>query len=248
MDEQLVIYYALAFARLMGFFALIPLFSSESIQPMVRAVILMGFTPFIIHIPHPDTYFAMNGMLLAIVVKEALIGLFLGFLVSLPLRVPELIGEIIDNQRGAAVTAQYNPTMSGEASILGQFLSLAIITYFYLDGGLHQLITIVIQSFVIQPLGSTGFNFGESVWAVVEPMFVSYMTLFAILSLPVMIAMFVAEISLGVSSRFAQSINVFALAQPIKSLVAILFLIALYPRILHSIQLFFQKTVEVLHV
>jgi type III secretory pathway component EscT len=46
-----------------------------------------------------------------------------------------------------------------------------------------------------------------------------------------MAAMFLAEISLAMASRFAQSLNVFSLAQPIKSLVAISMLITLMPKI-----------------
>ena len=50
-------------------------------------------------------------------------------------------------------------------------------------------------------------------------------------ALPVMAVMLLAEISLAVASRFAQSLNVFSLAQPIKAMVAISMLITLMPKI-----------------
>jgi type III secretion protein T len=62
-------------------------------------------------------------------------------------------------------------------------------------------------------------------------MFGRYLGVFAILTLPVMAAMFLAEIALAVASRFAQSLNVFALAQPIKALVAISLLVTMMPLI-----------------
>jgi type III secretion protein T len=46
-----------------------------------------------------------------------------------------------------------------------------------------------------------------------------------------MAAMFLAEIALAVASRFAQSLNVFTLAQPIKALVAISLLVTMMPLI-----------------
>jgi type III secretory pathway component EscT len=66
-------------------------------------------------------------------------------------------------------------------------------------------------------------------------MFTRYLSVFAILTLPVMVAMFLAEIALAVASRFAQSLNVFSLAQPIKALVAISLLITMMPRINYEV-------------
>ena len=49
-----------------------------------------------------------------------------------------------------------------------------------------------------------------------------------------------AEISLAVASRFAQSLNVFSLAQPIKAVVAISMLITLMPKINREVTSYIQ--------
>ena len=64
--------------------------------------------------------------------------------------------------------------------------------------------------------------------------------MFVILTLPVMAVMFLAEISLAVASRFAQSLNVFSLAQPIKAVVAISMLITLMPKINREVTSYIQ--------
>jgi type III secretion protein T len=46
-----------------------------------------------------------------------------------------------------------------------------------------------------------------------------------------MVAMFMAEVALAIASRFAQSMNVFSMAQPIKALLAITMMIPLLPKI-----------------
>jgi type III secretory pathway component EscT len=43
--------------------------------------------------------------------------------------------------------------------------------------------------------------------------------------------MFMAEISLAIASRFAQSMNVFSMAQPIKAVIAIAMMIPLLVKI-----------------
>jgi type III secretory pathway component EscT len=66
------------------------------------------------------------------------------------------------------------------------------------------------------------------------------MSVFVLLALPVMVVMFLAEIALAVASRFAESLNVFTLAQPIKAIVAISMLIALMPKLSFEFEVFIQ--------
>ncbi|NBW47551.1 MAG: hypothetical protein EBR46_05370, partial [Betaproteobacteria bacterium] len=86
-------------------------------------------------------------------------------------------------------------------------------------------------SFKLLPVDQYAPISGDNAWTVLLDMFIRYLSVFAILTLPVMAAMFLAEMALAVASRFAQSLNVFALAQPVKALVAISMLVTMMPRI-----------------
>jgi type III secretion protein T len=111
-------------------------------------------------------------------------------------------------------------------------MSLAMVVYFFSSGGFDQLVIMMAGSFKLIPMDQfTIGSVADNVWALTLEMFIRYLTVFVILTLPVMAAMFLAEISLAMASRFAQSLNVFSLAQPIKSLVAISMLITLMPKI-----------------
>lgn len=238
LDVQLVAVLVLCFARLYGFLNFFPLVSGEQVPAMVRAVLCLALTPFIglplLGTPAGalDDGFGEFYLLLG---KEAVVGTFLGLMAGLPLRLPEIIGGMIDNQRGTAVTDTYNPTSGSDASLLGQLLSLTLVVYFFTAGGFNQLILLLGGSFKLLPLASLVPVAGFDAWHVMLEIFVRYLGVFAILTLPVMAAMFLAEISLAVASRFAQSLNVFTLAQPIKALVAISMLVTLMPRLSHEI-------------
>ena len=223
----------LAFARLFGFMYFFPLISGDQVPPMVRALMCIGLTPFVA-MPQflrgaldPGTM----PLFYALLAKEAVVGAFLGLLVGLPLRLPEIIGDMIDNQRGSAVTDTYNPTSGSDASLLGQLLSLTMVVYFFASGGFIQIILMLAGSYRLLPLDGFAFTTGENAFQIMLELFLRYLSVFVILTLPVMLVMFLAEISLAVASRFAQSLNVFTLAQPIKALVAISMLITLIPRI-----------------
>jgi len=64
------------------------------------------------------------------------------------------------------------------------------------------------------------------------------------MTLPIMAAMFLAEISLALASRFAQSLNVFSLAQPIKAMVAISMLVTLMPKINRELTVFMNDLIN----
>jgi type III secretion protein T len=227
----------LSFIRLYGFMYFFPLISGEQVPAMVRAVLCMALTPFLAF-PLLDSgagALVDTREIYLLLFKEAAFGAFLGLVTGLPLRLPEIIGGMIDNQRGTAVTDTYNPTSGSDASLLGQLLSLTLVVYFFTAGGLDQLVLMLGGSFKLLPISSYVPTVDTDIWQVLLEMFTRYLGVFAILTLPVMVAMFLAEIALAVASRFAQSLNVFSLAQPIKALVAISLLVTMMPRITHEV-------------
>lgn len=237
LDVDWVAVMVLSFVRLYGFMYFFPLISGEQVPAIVRAVLCMALTPFL-GFPQMASGVAdqvdMREIYL-LLFKEAAFGAFLGLITGLPLRLPEIIGGMIDNQRGTAVTDTYNPTSGSDASLLGQLLSLTMVVYFFSSGGLDQLVLMLAGSFKLLPISSYVPVVDSNIWLVMLEMFTRYLSVFAILTLPVMVAMFLAEIALAVASRFAQSLNVFSLAQPIKALVAISLLITMMPRINHEV-------------
>jgi type III secretion protein T len=233
LNAEWVAVLVLTFARLYGFMYFFPLISGEQVPAMVRAVLCLALTPYL-GLPLIN---AGEGQLIEVdsiyllLFKEACAGAFLGLVCGLPLRLPEIIGGMIDNQRGTAVTDTYNPTSGSDASLLGQLLSLTMVVYFFSSGGIDQIVLMIGGSFKLLPVSGFIATDGTDVWRVLLDMFTRYLKVFAILTLPVMAAMFLAEMALAVASRFAQSLNVFSLAQPIKALVAISLLITMMPRI-----------------
>ena len=226
--------FILVFARIYAFINFLPLIGGEDVPAMVKAILCFSLTPFLtMPLVAQGVGIDSEAPFYALLIKELLIGALMSLIVSFPLRIPEIIGDIIDNQRGAAVTDSFNPTSGGQTSMLGQLLSLTIMVYFLTEGGFTSLTELVGNSFAITPAGAMEMlQFGnQKLYDTLLKIFVNYLELFAILALPVMVAMFMAEISLAIASRFAQSLNVFSMAQPIKAVLAVSMMITLLPKI-----------------
>jgi type III secretion protein T len=226
--------FILVFARIYTFVNFLPLIGGDDIPAMVKAILCISLTPFLtVPLIAQGVSIEPGIPIYALLIKELVIGVVMSLIVSFPLRIPEIIGDIIDNQRGAAVTDSFNPTSGEQSSMLGQLLSLTIMVYFLTEGGFTSLISLVGHSFSIVPVGVMDMlHFGnQKLYDTLVKIFINYLELFAILALPVMVAMFMAEVSLAIASRFAQSLNVFSMAQPIKAVLAVTMMIPLLPKI-----------------
>jgi type III secretion protein T len=223
----------LVFARVYTFISFLPLIGGDDVPRMVKVVFCASLTPLLAFpLLSQDLNFDNEAPFQLLLIKELVIGALMSFIVSLPLRIPDIIGDVIDNQRGAAVTDSFNPTSGEQSSMLGQLLSLTIMTYFLTEGGLNILVNLLGSSFTLLPVGNVEMlQFGnQKLSDTLTQLLINYLRLFAILALPVMVAMFMAEVALAIASRFAQSMNVFSMAQPIKALLAITMMIPLLPK------------------
>ncbi|MDI9331893.1 MAG: type III secretion system export apparatus subunit SctT [Alphaproteobacteria bacterium] len=233
LNFEWVLILILVFARVYGFMFFFPVTGGDELPALVKVLLCMSLTPMITltAVSHAAVDLSDNNLFYMLLFKEGLAGSFMGLICGLPLRLMEIVGSMIDNQRGTAVTDTYNPATGSDSSLLGQLLSMAVMVYFFTSGGFDRLTLFLGKSFVWIPLDRYAPSFGDHIWKIILDAFGHYMAIFIILTMPVMVAMFLAEIALAVSSRFAQSLNVFSLAQPIKSLIAVALLVTMVPRL-----------------
>lgn len=217
-------------ARLMPMFLLVP-FMNRSMVPRTIAFGVAAGLGLLLLPTLPIKNIPMGPELPLLMLKEALIGAILGLLVALPFWAFDVVGFIIDNQRGASMAATLNPMTGHDTSPLGILTSFTFITFFFVSGGTDLLLGLIYDSYrQWQPL---------SFWPVWSPEAADLlirqlnrlMTAGLMLAAPALMAMFMAELGLALVNRFAPQLQVFFLAMPIKSALGI-FVLCLYAAIL----------------
>lgn len=188
--------------------------SSKVARTAVALAVLVGMWPVTATAQVPDS---AVGMLFA-VGTEVLVGTAIGLLVSLPFHVFHALGAIIDNQRGASISAALDPLSGIEATETANLLNMMGTVVFLASGGMVAMLKIIQASYALVPMGAR--------WVVRDGAAVQYFGVLLAESLrmamPVLLVLFLVEVFLGVLSRFAEQMNPFAVSLGVKSFIAFL--------------------------
>jgi len=151
----------------------------------------------------------------------------LGFLMAIPFWSVEAIGFIIDNQCGASISATLNPFDGHDTSPLGVLYSQAFTAVFIVTGGLTLVLGQIYESYRLWPVMSHLPTFSIENAAAWLGILNGMMAVALALAAPAILLMYLTEIGLALMSSFVPQLQVFFIAMPIKSALA-LFVLAAY--------------------
>lgn len=196
-----------------------PFFGDSLIPVWVRSLFALAIVvvsaPLMPAMPKVDL---ISFSAIALALEQVLWGLFFGLILHFLFAVFTTLGQIVSMQMGLGMAIMNDPVNGLSVPILGRlFLIFCTLLFLSLEGHLI-IIDVLVQSFVIWPVGS-----GLSTLSLTN--LVHLMTwMFAssvALALPAIIAMLLANISFGVMNRAAPALNVYALGFPMTMLLGL---------------------------
>jgi type III secretion protein T len=214
-------------SRLLPLFMLLPIFARAMVPRSVTYAFAAGLGLVVVPMLPPAAELPTGFALLALLMKEAFIGAVLGFLAAIPFWIFDVMGFIIDNQRGASMAATLNPLTGHDSSPMGLLFSFAFMTFFLVAGGMQALLGMIFDSYRLWEPLSWWPQLTVEFAALLMEQLNRMMVIGLLLASPVLIAMLLSEIGLALVSRFAPQLQVFFLAMPVKSGVAV-FVLAVY--------------------
>lgn len=162
-----------------------------------------------------------------ILMNELLIGIFLGFILTVYFNFIYFAGDMIDHKLGFSIVSVINPLDESQIPITSNIFYV-FSTLIFLQLNLHhELITALIVSFSSIELGSF-FNVTQSFPMLVEIVQQSFVIGFQIAA-PFVITVLIADIVLGLLSKAMPGMNIFVLGMPFKIFFGMLLFIILMP-------------------
>jgi len=235
--------YMLTFARLSAMMATFPLFSSSLINIRVRVSLSMILT-LIISPLIKDSFpviLTMNQIYVGII-REILIGLFLGIGTSVIFNAFGMAGAFIGRQIGLAMANVLDPNSGQNLPVVSQFLMVIMVTYFFVTNAHHLFIETMFRNFMIIPLQSGTFVGSLGVQIIKTGSSTFQIALkFAI---PTMLLLLIIESAVGITVRVMPQMNAFFITLPLRVGVGFFALMTS----LEIFQLLFESTYETMSV
>lgn len=216
------------FLRVLAMFTVAPIFSQKAITTRAR----IGFAFFIAFcaqatlIDQP-TIAINDPRALGAVVQQVAVGLSIGFAARLIITALEIAGEMVGLQMGLNFASFFDPASNAQLSAVSRFLVQVFTLFFIVTNGHLLIIMAVIKSFEAFPVDGyfleslnqmrifdTGaLIFSSALW----------------IALPMMVLLLFVNFTMGIISRIAPQLNIFAIGFPITLTIGMLGLLATLP-------------------
>jgi flagellar biosynthesis protein FliR len=199
--------------RILGLIMTAPLFGNLSVPASIK--IALGVMLALIIAPGISAIPAMDPMSFAgllIVVQQLLTGAAMGFAMQIVFTGVELAGEVTGLTMGFGFATFFDPQTRGRSSAINQFLSLLAIMLFLATNVHLVMLSTLADSFVTLPISATPFGGGYREIALWGATIFSSGTQ---LALPMIAALLITNIALGVLTRAAPQLNLFGIGFPI---------------------------------
>lgn len=216
------------FFRALALFMTVPVFSQRSVPARVKialaffiALAAQASMPQVAPVPldAPEA--------LLVLVQQILIGATIGFAVRLIFAGVEYAGELIGLQMGLGFAAFFDPSQGGAANAVSRFFGATTALLFMVINGHLILVAAVVQSFQAFPVGPEPMTFVRMLQ--VHTWGAEVFKLGLWIALPLMTMLLFANLVLGIISRVAQQMNIFAIGFPITLSVGLLGLLLTLP-------------------
>lgn len=248
--SQLVISMALCMPRILAAFTVVPFLSPGYITGVTRNCIAVSFALILFPIIFPVVGNKNMSALvfLAIIAKEAVIGVALGYMMGLFFWGIQAIGQIIDYQRGAGVAEAYDPTFGGQMSPIGNLLMPLSMLLFFSSGGFLIFLSAIYESYQAWPIFSYLPIPSSKVAVFSLEKIDDYMEMILLLAAPLLIVMFISDMGMGLINRFAPQLNIFFLSMPIKSVLGVFCLIFYLPYFVNYLKKYLAQNADVFNL
>ncbi len=215
--------------RITGMMITLPIFGAKNYPTRARITLALFLTVMIAPLADIDLSIDLsNGWIYSMyLLNELVLGLFLGFIVSICVGFIYFAGDIIDYLIGFSMVSVMNPLDESQMPVTSNLMYVYINLVFLALGMHHRVIFSMIESFDRIEVGSF-MKAAESLSYLMK--IVSETLLIGLsISAPFIITILVADVVLGLLSKAMPGMNVFVIGMPFKILIGVFVLLVIIP-------------------
>ena len=240
--------FLLIFARIFAMLLVLPMFSMRSASRVAK-VALAGYMAFFIfgtcdlsyYLPYiaQDGSFSMEYFL--ILIGEVLIGIILGFFITMIFSAFSTAGQFLAFQMGFSAASSYDSLSQVENPLMGQFFNLIAMLVFMQT---HWFQKLFLQGLVTSFSSLNAISIVQSTESIVKFVMSGLSSLFVdalVISLPVMGSLFLISICTGLLTKAAPQMNLLSEGFPIMIILAFVIIAFILPDMIDFFVRSFEK-------
>lgn len=234
--DVMALFYAflLPMTRISACLLTAPVFSALSVNPTQRIAIGLMLTLVIYPLHDWPIIDVMSGRGLVLLAEQIVIGVIMGITLQLAFAAVTAAGEFISMSMGLGFALMADPNSGVQTPVISQFLVLLMTLIFISTGGHLILIEMLLESFRLLPIEDPAIS-KEIIWSLLSWSIIVF-TGAIMIALPAMIILLLINSAMGVVTRAAPSLNIFAVGFPMTLLLGIVVILILLPGFVANMQ------------
>ena len=232
------------FLRVLALFTAAPLFSMRVVP--LRVKIGLAFLVALCAqgvLVDPPIINLNSREVLGVVAQQVMVGLAMGFSVRLVFASVELAGEVIGLQMGLNFASFFDPASNTQLSAVARFFSHMAMLLFVVINGHLLLLMAVIKSFERFPVNSNFMQVfaGMRLYELGSSLFASALWI----AMPMIALLLFVNLTMGIVSRVAPQMNIYAVGFPVTLTVGMLGIAATLPMLEQPVVGLLQRAVDI---
>lgn len=200
--------------RILAWMSVDPMLGNRSAPMQVRVafafVLTLAVAPVLPEMPKVPL---VSGEGLLLLMQQIVIGLCLGFILRLVFAAVELAGQFMGLQMGLSFASLFDPVNGAQTPVVAQFMVLLTILILFASNGHHLVVAAVVESFQQVPVSAEPMS-SKGLYSILHWSASMFSTGLQI-ALPVTAAVLASNLAIGMMSRAAPQLNIFAVGFPL---------------------------------
>lgn len=228
--------------RVSGIFLISPIFNNDFIPRTFKIGFAFFLSIIIADVLNVNQIYYNDYGIFFLVVKELIVGYVIGFISYLFFTAVYVLGQIVDMEIGFGMVNVFDPHSKEEMPIMGNFYYIFAFLIFLIIDGHHMLIEGLVNSYIYVPIGTFEFN-NVVVQQILEILSKVFIIGFKISS-PILAALFLSNVLLGILARTMPQMNVFIVGMPFKIFIGLFVILFSLPLFVIALQHMYNNMYE----
>ena len=235
--------FLLIFSRWAGMVMIAPVFGARGVPTLVKLGVAAGVSVVVFPLVHAQGPEIPSGLFsfAAIIIKEVLVGLTMGFIMNLITAIMQGAGQLIDFQAGFIMGNTVDPINGLQTPMTGRFLTVIATLLLLATNSHHYIIAALIKSYDYIPINTVGIAYGVAFFIDITA---KVLALSLQIALPVYGALFLSDIGVGLLTKTVPQLNIFSVIFSMKIILGVILLFLMITFFGESVSRVFDITMQ----